>query len=65
MPCVMKKKLGACRGGTTAEAGDTVEFLFEKRGKVKVRATSRFVEGARKAKKKDWQKVSLSDFIGL
>ena len=50
---------------TPAAAGDTVEFLFEKRGKVKVRATSRFVEGARKAKREDWQKVGLSDFLGL
>ena len=50
---------------TPAETGDTVEFLFEKRGKVKVRATSRFVEGARKSKRKDWQKVSMSDWIGL
>ena len=55
---------------TPAEAGDTVEFLFEQKrgrggGKVKVRATSRFVEGARKAKKEDWQTVNLSDWIGL
>ena len=55
---------------TPAEAGDTVEFLFEKKrgrggAKVKVRATSRFVEGARKSKRKDWQTVNLSDWIGL
>ena len=55
---------------TPAEAGDTVEFLFEiKRGRgraqVKVRATSRFVEGARKAKRHDWRTVNLSDWIGL
>ena len=40
---------------TPAEAGDTVEFLFEKKrgrggAKVKVRATARFVEGAKNRK---------------
>ena len=49
-----------------AEAGDTIEFLFEgKGGKVKVRATARFVEGAQKAKRQDWQTVSLTDFLGV
>ena len=49
-----------------AEAGDTVEFLFQgKNGKVKVRATARFIEGARKAKRQDWQTVNLSDFLGF
>ena len=52
---------------TPAEAGDTVEILFGKRkdGKLQVRATKRFVEGARKAKKRDWQTVNLSDFLGF
>lgn len=49
-----------------AEAGDTVEFLFKgKDGKVMVRATERFVEGARKAKRKDWQTYSMGDFLGF
>ena len=51
---------------TSAEAGDTVEFLFEgKDGKLKVRATERFVEGAKKANRHDWQTVNLSDFLGF
>ena len=55
---------------TPAEAGDTVEFLFEKsrgRGgsKVKVRATARFVEGARKAKRQSWQTIDLSEWMGI
>lgn len=50
----------------SAEAGDTVEFLFGgKDGKVKVRATERFVEGARKAKRQDWQTANLTDYLGL
>ena len=50
-----------------AEAGDTVEFLFGKRkdGKVQVRATARFVEGARKARGNNWQTASLSEFLGF
>ena len=50
---------------TPAEAGDTVEFLFEKRGRVKVRATARFVEAARKASRADWETVNLTDWLGL
>ena len=51
---------------TPAEAGDTVEFLFYgKSGKVKVRATARFVEGARKAKKNDWKTTGLGEFLGF
>lgn len=50
---------------TPAPAGDTVEFLFGTEGRVMVRATERFVEGARKAKKQDWQTVDLTDFLGL
>ena len=48
-----------------AEAGDTVEFLFERRAQIKVRATARFVEGARKANRQDWQTVGLSHFLGF
>jgi len=48
-----------------AEAGDTVEFLFGKDGVVMVRATERFVEGARRAKRKDWQTVNLTEFLGI
>ena len=36
-----------------------------KDGKLKVRATERFVEGARKAKRQDWQTVNLIDFLGI
>ena len=50
---------------TPADAGDTVEFLFEKRGRVKVRATARFVEAARKANRADWETVNLTDWLGL
>ena len=49
---------------TPAEAGDTVEFLFQKRGRVKVRATARFVEAARKADRADWETVNLTDWLG-
>ena len=54
----------------TAPAEDTVEFLFFRErgrngGKVWVRATQRFVEGARKAQNKEWLTVSLSEFLGL
>ena len=49
-----------------ALAGDTVEFLFSKtkNGQVKVRATARFIEAARKADRKEWETVSLTNFLG-
>ena len=53
----MKKKLGSCRGGTTAEAGDTVEFLFEKKrqgkgqGDIQIRRGSTKNEKTRLAKR--------------
>lgn len=50
-------------GRREAEAGDTIEFNFDKRGKVLVRATSRFVEGAKKAQKQDWETIGLMDYL--
>ena len=51
---------------TPAEAGDTVEFLFSgNNGKVKARATARFVEGAWKARGGNWQTVNLDNFLGF
>ncbi len=50
---------------TSASAGDTVEFIFAGRGEIKVRATDRFVEAARKARANDWHRVNLTDFLGL
>ena len=49
----------------TAETGDTVEFLWPKRGVVWVRASARFVEAARRAKKQEWDKTPLLDWLGL
>lgn len=50
-------------GKSEAEAGDTIEFNFDKRGKVLVRATARFVEGAKKAQKQDWETIGLMDYL--
>ncbi|MYC13777.1 MAG: hypothetical protein F4Y39_08630 [Gemmatimonadetes bacterium] len=50
-------------GKREAEAGDTIEFNFDRRGKVLVRATARFVEGARKAQKQNWETIGLMDYL--
>ena len=47
-----------------APAGDTVEFMLM-RGGVKVRASQRFCEAARKAKRQDFERIPLTDFIGF
>ena len=58
-------------GARSAPSGDTVEFHFGKinrrRGGVIVyfRASARFVEGARKAKRQDWITVNLTEFLDL
>ena len=48
-----------------AEVGDTVEFLWVKRGEVWVRATDRFVQAAKLAKEKKWERVKLVDWLGF
>ena len=51
-------------GRKPAEAGDTVEFHFAY-GQVSVRATARFVEGAKLAQKQQWEHIKLTDYYDL
>ena len=51
----------------SARAGDSVEFLFDgkKDGKLKVRASKRFVEAARKAQRGEFSSIPLNKFLRL